>query len=154
MKILHKWINHDIGMLIKYRLAIKNYFNNLDLLEKSWKIEANDGTIHTFTNYNIIDSFQNMTDDALQTILSTLEQFNGSRIKINSFLKKIALEYCNNRHGMIQALVEDYKKTNDKNQKKKFGKFIENFPKEDLETANVYDEWQKIKLDDDIKYFC
>lgn len=137
---------------MKYRLAIKNYFDKLDLLEKKWKIEANDGTIHSFSNYNVIDSFQNMTNDSLKTILITLDQFNGSRIGINSYLKRIALEYCNNRHGMMKALIKDYKKSKDRKQKQQFARFIEKFPKTDLETANIYHEWQKIKLDEDIKY--
>lgn len=153
MKTLCKWIAQGIGMLMKYKLAIKSYFEKLNLSEKIWSIEANDGTIHTFSNYNIIDSFQNMTDESIQTILKTLDNFDGSRIKINSFLKNVAQEYCNNRHGMIKALLEDYKKSKDQNQKNQFAKFIENFPKEDLQTANVYDEWQRIKVDDDIKYF-
>ena len=130
---------------MKYKLAIEKYFKTMNLKTKKWDIVANDGTTHPFTNYNVIEAIKGMGDEALKPILDTLQKCSGDRVAINGFLKKVALEFCNNRIGVIQALIEDYSKSNNLAQKKLFANALKYFPENDIEKAGVLAEWLTIK---------
>ncbi len=130
---------------MKYKIAIKKFFEKLNLSEVHWDIIASDDTVHPFTNHNIIISFDNGTEHTLKTILSTLEQQKGDRVKINNVLKQIAKTYCDNRVFLIQALLDDYKKANTSELKKHFQNLIDKFTETDLKKAGIYEEWQQIK---------
>ena len=130
---------------MKYKLAIEQYFKTMNLKTKKWDIVANDGTTHPFTNYNVIEAIKGMGDEALVPILDTLQKCNGDRVAINGFLKKVALEFCNNRIGVIQALVEDYSKSQNLVQKKHFANALNHFPVNDIKKAGVFKKWLTIK---------
>tara|TARA_B100000475_G_C14786318_1_gene225633 strand:+ start:162 stop:563 length:402 start_codon:yes stop_codon:yes gene_type:complete len=130
--------------VISYREQIKFFFDKLNLTRVHWNIVAEDGTIHPFTNIDVINSFLNCPEDGLKTTYVTLNQMHGDRMKINSFLKGIATHYCDNRFTLIKALKEDYEKQTSKEGKQFFYNLLAKFTESDLEKAEVLDFWKKI----------
>jgi t-SNARE complex subunit (syntaxin) len=122
--------------------SLKNYFKRLKLSEIYWEIKADDDTVHPFTNLNVIQSFNHLSDEQAKAILHTLENFNSDRIKINNFLKTIAKSYCNNRIELIKGLYKDFKNANTDDLKNHFKELIDKFSDEDLEKAGLH-FWRK-----------
>ena len=127
-----------------YREQIKFFFDKLNLTKVHWNIIAKDGTVHPFTNIDVINSFQNCPEDGLKDTYVSLNRMHGDRMRINSFLKGIATHYCDNRFTLIKALKEDYEKQTSKEGKEFFYNLLAKFTESDLEKAEVLGFWKKI----------
>ena len=127
-----------------YKEQVRFFFDNLKLQKISWNIIAEDGSLHPFTNHDVINSFQNSTEDSLKDIFKALHSMCGDRMKINTFLKGIATHYCDNRFSLIQALKTDYENQTSKEGKQFFYNLLAKFNESDLTKAGVLEFWKKI----------
>ncbi len=130
--------------MTSYREQLKFFFDKLNLAKVKWDIVADDGTIHPFTNHDVIDTFNVCPEKSLQGAYNNLKQIQGDTNNINNYLKEIATYYTNNRFTLIKALKEDYEKQTTNEGKQFFYDILKNFTENDLEKAGVLGFWKRI----------
>ena len=131
---------------------IVEYFAKLKLAEIEWEIIASDKSKHPFKNTDVIKSLYQLEDSKADQVLQALNQLNHDRTKINLFLKTIAKSYCDMRHTLIQALLQDYKNSNTEELKDHFYIVIARFSVSDMKKAGIYEEFKKINISNNIPH--
>ena len=126
---------------MEFQKKIINYFAKMNMAEVKWLIVAEDGTKHPFANKDVIKCLESLNNDKAEAVLKTLEGFYCDRIRVNTFLKGIAKQYCDMRFGLIKALVEDFKKAETVKMKAHFYGLLKKFDISDLKKAGVFDEF-------------
>ena len=131
---------------MEFQKKIISYFAKMNMAEVKWLVVAEDGTKHPFTNKDVIKSLESLDNDKAEAVLRTLDSFYCDRIRVNTFLKSIAKQYCDMRFDLIRALAEDFKKADTVKMKSHFYGLLKKFDVSDLKKAGVFDEFMTFEI--------
>lgn len=126
---------------MEYQKKIINFFAKMNMAEVKWLVVAEDGTKHPFTNKDIIKSLESLDNTKAEAVLKTLDSFYNDSVRVNTYLKSIAKQYCDMRFDLIRALTEDFKKADTIEMKAYFYGLLKKFDISDLRKAEVFDEF-------------